>query len=445
MAHSSRDSQILPQTFLANESIDAGIDAGINAATALVETAERGAVKVIFRALRHRDFRLFTVGQIVSLVGTWMQNVAISWLVYRLRHSEFLLGVSWFCTQIPVFALGPIAGVASDRFSRHRIVVVTQILSMLQAFLLAALTLSGHIRVWQIFTLAVLLGTINAFDIPARQSLVVELTSKDDLLSAISLNSTIFNAARIAGPGVAGLVVARFGEGICFLVNGVSFLAVIGCLLAMHIPPREKTVHESPWIHLKKGFHFAYVNRPVRMLLLMMGLMTTAGMPALVLMPFFAGDIFHRGSQGLGFLMCAMGVGAVVGTLFLASRSKVADLNRVIFFSSLSLSFTYVVFAWSTSFLLSLVVMLFIGFSVMRQMASANTLIQTAVPDHFRGRIMALYAMMVVGLGPFGSLAAGGLAKAFGARIAVTAGGAVAVMAALFFGIRLLKVNWEHA
>ncbi|MDQ6699713.1 MAG: MFS transporter [Acidobacteriota bacterium] len=444
MAHSSRDSATLLKPFPANESVGAGIDAGINAATERVTTPERSALQVTFRALRHPNFRLFTVGQIISLIGTWMQNVAISWLVYRLRHSEFLLGVSWFCTQIPVFALAPIAGLASDRFSRHRIVVVTQILSMLQAFLLAILTLTGHIKVWQLFTLAVLLGVINAFDIPARQSFVVELTSKDDLLSAISLNSTIFNAARIAGPGVAGLVVARFGEGICFLVNGFSFVAVIGCLLAMRIPARRKAAHESPWIHLKKGFHFAYVNRPVRMLLLMMGLMTTAGMPALVLMPFFAGDIFHRGSQGLGFLMCAMGAGAVVGTLFLAGRSKVADLNRVIFFSALSLGFTYVVFARSTSFVLSLAVMPFIGFSVMRQMVSANTLIQTAIPDHFRGRIMALYTMMVVGLGPFGSLAAGGLAKAFGARVAVTVGGVLAFAAALILGLRLLKVNWEH-
>lgn len=441
MADSSRDSGTLPESLLTDQSVDDELAA----AQPIAKAGEKGAAHGIFRALRYREFRLFMAGQIVSLVGTWMQNVAISWLVYRLRHSEFLLGASWFCTQIPVFALGPISGVASDRFSRHRIVVITQALSMVQAFLLAALTLSGHIQVWHIFTLAVLLGAINAFDIPARQSLIIELTGKEDLLSAISLNSTVFNAARMVGPGIAGLVVARFGEGVCFTANGVSFLAVIGCLLAMRIPPRKKVSHESPWIHLKKGFQFAYRNRPVRMLLLMMGFMTTAGMPIVVLMPFFSGDIFHRGSQGYGFLMCAMGIGAVVGALFLASRSTLADLNRVILFSSLSLGCTYVVFAWSTSFVLSIVVMLCIGFSVMRQMASANTLIQTAIPDHFRGRIMALYAMMVVGLGPFGSLASGALAKLLGARLTVTLGGIVALMAALLFGIRLMKVNWENA
>ncbi|MGI8991148.1 MAG: MFS transporter [Bryobacteraceae bacterium] len=413
------------------------------AAPAIPRGGARGPTQA-FRALRHREFRLFTAGQVISLIGTWMQSVAISWLVYRLRHSELLLGTAWFCTQIPVFALGALGGVASDRFSRHRIVVATQVLSMLQAFLLAGLTLAGTIQIWQIMTLAVVLGAINAFDIPARQSLIVELTGKEDLLSAISLNSTIFNAARIVGPGVAGLIVAGFGEGICFLVNGFSFLAVIGCLLAMRLPRPRKQTHEPPWIHLKKGFDFAYRHRSFRTLLLMLGVMTMAGTPALVLMPFFAGDIFHRGSQGLGFLMGAMGAGAVIGTLFLAGRSQIEGLNRVIVFSAVSLGAAYLLFAWSTSFWLSLAVMPFIGFSVMRQMASANTLIQTTIPDHFRGRIMALYAMMVVGLGPFGSLAAGALARSFGARITVGLGGILAFLAALIFGVRLLKVNWQN-
>ncbi len=420
------------------------VETDLSAPPPVLEPSETRRASVVFRALRHREFRLFTAGQIISLVGTWMQNVAISWLVYRLRHSELLLGTAWFCTQIPVFVLGPLGGVACDRFSRHRIVIVTQILSMLQAFLLAALTLTGAVQIWQVMTLAVVLGIINAFDIPARQSLIVELTSKEDLLSAISLNSTIFNAARIAGPGIAGLIVASFGEGVCFLINAFSFLAVIGCLLAMRLPPREKRVHEAPWIHLKKGFHFVYTHKPVRMLLLMLGMMTTAGMPALVLMPFFAGDIFHRGSQGLGFLMCAMGLGAVVGTLFLAGRSQIAGLNRVIVISAVSLGVSYLMFAYSNSFWLSFATMLCIGFSVMRQMASANTLIQTVIPDHFRGRIMALYAMMVVGLGPFGSLAAGALARSFGARFTVMLGGIVAFLAALIFGVRLLKVDWRN-
>ncbi|MDQ6663971.1 MAG: MFS transporter [Acidobacteriota bacterium] len=439
MVNPSREPDILASSPFSEPAIDPEL-----ASAPVLPRGEKRGANQIFRALRHREFRLFTAGQIISLIGTWMQTVAISWLVYRMRHSELLLGTAWFCTQIPVFALSALGGVASDRFSRHRIVVTTQVLSMLQAFLLAGLTFAGTIQIWQILTLAVVLGAINAFDIPARQSLIVELTSKDDLLSAISLNSTIFNAARIIGPGAAGLIVAGFGEGVCFLINGVSFLAVIGCLLAMRLPPRRKQTHEPPWIHLKKGFDFAYRHRSFRMLLLMLGMMTVAGTPALVLMPFFAGDIFHRGSQGLGFLMCAMGAGAVIGTLFLARRSQIEGLNRVIVFSAVSLGATYLLFAWSTSFWLSLAIMPFIGFNVMRQMASANTLIQRAIPDHFRGRIMALYAMMVVGLGPFGSLAAGALARSFGARITVGLGGILAFLAALTFGVRLLEVNWQN-
>jgi MFS family permease len=419
-------------------------DDELTVAAAPLPKTGRGAPHV-FRALRHRNFRLFVFGQIVSLAGTWMQNVAQSWLVYRLTHSSLLLGTAWFCTQIPVFALGPLGGLASDRFSRHRIVVLTQFLSMLQAFMLAGLTLSGHVHVWEILSLAVILGAINAFDMPARQSLVVQMAGKNDLLNAISLNSCIFNAARVIGPGVAGLIVAAFGEGVCFLLNGISFVAVIGCLIAMKLPPREKVVHQSLWKHLKEGFRFAWEHRPVRALLIMMAFMTTAGMPALVLMPFFAGDIFHLGSQGLGFLMGAMGVGAVIGTLVLARRTEIIGLSRVIFFSSLMLAAGYLIFAWSESFLLSLAIMPVIGFSVMRQMASANTLIQTVIPDRFRGRIMALYAMTVVGVGPFGSLAAGVLAHVWGARITVMLGGLLALATSIGLGLRLLKVDWRHA
>jgi predicted MFS family arabinose efflux permease len=392
-----------------------------------------------FRALRHRNFRLFISGQIISLVGTWMQNVAQSWLVYRLTHSELLLGTAWFCSQIPVFALGPLGGLASDRYSRHRLVVVTQILSLVQAFALAALTLTGRVEVWHVLALSATLGIINAFDMPARQSLVIQMTSRDDLLNAISLNSSVFNAARVIGPGVAGLLVAAVGEGACFLLNGVSFLAVIGCLLAMRLPPFVRQRQDSPWGHLVDGFRYAGRHRPVRTLLAMMAAVTLSGMPVLVLMPFFADDIFHRGSQGLGFLMGAMGTGAVVGTLALASQTRVAALPRVIFYSSVTMAICYLVFAWSRWFYFSLALMPVIGFSVMRQMASANTTIQSLIPDEYRGRIMALYAMTVVGLGPFGSLASGALAHQFGPRVTVAAGGAVALAAAAVFGWRLRR------
>lgn len=397
----------------------------------------RFAIGATFRALRHRNFRLFLFGQIVSLVGTWMQSVAQSWLVYRLSHSELLLGTAWFCSQIPVFALGALGGVASDRYSRHRIVIATQTLSMLQAFLLAALTLSGRIQVPHILALAVMLGVINAFDMPARQSLIVQLSAKEDLLNAISLNSAIFNAARVVGPGVAGLLVAYLGEGVCFLINGLSFLAVIAALLAMRLPAAVRQLHDSPWSHLMEGFRYAWAHREIRALLAVMAALTIAGMPTLVLMPFFADDIFHRGSQGLGFLMGAMGVGAVIGTLVLARRTQIAGLPKVIVASALLMGASFVVFAWSPSFYLSLAIMPLIGFSVMRQMAAANTLIQSLIPDHYRGRTMALYAMTVVGLGPFGSLAAGGLAHAYGARATTLAGGLLSISAAAVFA----KVN----
>ena len=390
----------------------------------------------MFRALRHRNFRLFLFGQIISLVGTWMQNVAQSWLVYRLTHSELLLGTTWFCSQIAVFALASIGGVVSDRFSRHRIVVATQTLSMLQAFALGVLTLSGHIQVWHILALALALGTINAFDMPARQAFIVELASKEDLLNAISLNSAMFNAARIVGPAIAGLLVAALGEGFCFMLNGVSFMAVIVALLAMHIPRYMQPAPDSPWAHFTEGFRYVWRHRPVRSILMLLAATTLGGMPAVVLMPFFADDIFHRGAQGLGFLMGAMGMGAVIGTLVLAQRTEISGLHRVIVYSALATGASFILFSGSPWFYLSLAIMPVIGFGVMRQNAAANTSIQMLIPDEYRGRIMALYAMTVVGLGPFGSLAAGAIANAVGPRWTVFAGGAATVVAAWVFQLK---------
>ena len=410
--------------------------ADLSASAGLPPAGEPHGIRQTFRALRHRNFRLFAAGQIVSLVGTWMQNVAQAWLVYRLTHSELLLGTAWFCTQMPVFAFGALGGLAADRYSRHRLVVVTQILSMCQALALAALTLSGKVHVWHILTLAVVLGTINAFDMPGRQSLIIQMTSKEDLLNAISLNSAIFNGARVVGPAVAGLLVAAFGEGVCFLLNAVSFLAVIGCLLAMRLPRFRRRTQDSPWAHLVEGFKYVHGHRAVRTLLGMMAAITIAGMPAVVLMPFFADAIFQRGSRGMGILMGAMGAGAVAGTLVLAWRARVSTLPRVIFRSALLLGASFCFFAWSNVFYFSLAVMPLIGYSVMRQMASANTLIQTLIPDEYRGRTMAFYTMSVVGLGPFGSLAAGALAHAYGARLTVAAGGVLAVTAAGIFGMK---------
>jgi predicted MFS family arabinose efflux permease len=388
-----------------------------------------------FRALRHRNFRLFIGGQIISLVGTWMQNVAQSWLVYRLTHSELLLGTTWFCSQIAVFALGPLGGLAADRCSRRNLVIVTQTLSMLQAFALAALTLSGRVQVWHVMVFGALLGVINAFDMPGRQALVIHMTSQDDLLNAISLNSAVFNAARVLGPGVAGLVVAAVGEGMCFLINGLSFLAVIAGLLAMRMPPFEPVKAESPWNHLVDGFRYAWRHPAVRRILGLLGASTLAGMPVFVLTPFFADDIFHKGSRGLGFLMAAMGIGAVTGTLGLARRTRIDGLPRVMAASGFFIGCAYLAFAISPAYGFSLAIMPAMGLFVMRQMASANTTIQTLIPDHYRGRIMALYSMTVVGLGPFGSLAAGALASRLGPRVTVALGGMLAIAAASTFAL----------
>ena len=390
-----------------------------------------------FRALRHRNFRLFIGGQVISLVGTWMQNAAQSWLVYRLTHSELLLGTTWFCSQIAVFALGPLGGLAADRYSRQRIVILTQVMSMLQALALAALTITGHVQVWHVLALAGLLGVINAFDMPARQALVIEMTSREDLINAISLNSAVFNTARVVGPGVAGLLVAAIGEGMCFLLNGVSFLAVIVCLAAMRLPRFDPKPHPPVLEHLADGFRYAARHSAVRRLLAVMGAATLAGMPGLVLMPFFADGIFHRGSEGYGVLMSAMGIGAVFGTLVLARRTDAGGLTRVMVFSGLTMGITYLAFAFSNSFYLSLAIMPVIGFSVMRQLASANTTIQTLIPEEYRGRIMALYAMTVVGLGPFGSLAAGALANQFGPRATMAMGGVLALAASSAFALSL--------
>jgi MFS family permease len=404
-------------------------------------TAELAPSRVphTFRALRHRNFRLFISGQIISLIGTWMQNVAQSWLVYRLTHSELLLGTAWFCAQIAVFALGPLGGIAADRFSRRKVVIVTQTLSMVQAFVLAALTLTGRVQVWHVLVLAGLLGVINAFDMPGRQALVIQMTSKEDLINAISLNSAVFNAARVVGPAVAGLLLAVVGEGTCFLINGFSFLAVIVSLTAMRITPGAPRKHAPMWRHLVDGFRYAANHSAVRRVLALMGAATLAGMPGQVLMPFFADDIFHRGSRGLGILMGAMGIGAVVGTLVLARRTRLSGLGKVMVISGLTTGACYLAFAFSPSFYLSLALMPVIGYSVMRQMASANTTIQTLIPDEYRGRIMALYSMTVVGLGPFGSLAAGALAGHFGARTTMAAGGVLALVSSLVFAWHLRR------
>jgi MFS family permease len=374
-----------------------------------------------------------------------MQLVTQSWLVYRLTRSEWLLGVTSFCTQVPVFALGPLGGLAADRYSRLKLVRLTQTLMMTQALTLALLTLTGKIQVWQVLALALAQGIINAFDMPGRQSLIIQLSGKEDLLNAISLNYAMFNAARVVGPTLAGVLVARLGEGFCFLLNGLSFLALPACLSAVRLPQSQTRAPCSPWADLVDGFRYTHRAPLVRALLALLAAACICFMPVQVLMPVFAEDIFHRGSQGLGVLMGALGIGAVIGTLVLAKRAQTSGLSEVVFFSALGLATGLVLFSISPYFSLSLAIMPVIGFSVMRQNASANTLIQVSIPDEYRGRIMALYSMTVVGISPFGSLAAGALAERFGARLTVLLAGLLCLMAATLFHLRCPRSAPEPA
>jgi len=396
------------------------------------------------RALRHRNFRLFFFGQIISLVGTWMQTVALSWLVYRLTGSSALLGSVNFASQIPVFLLSPAGGLVADRHSRHRVVIATQSASMLLAFALAGLTLFNIMKVWEIFVLSALLGIVNAFDIPARQAFVVEMTSREDLINAIALNSSAFNGARIVGPAVAGILVAAVGEGWCFFANAVSYIAVIAGLLMMHVQPfRPRHGNSSALRHMIEGFRFVADTAPIRTLLLLVGAVSLFGMPFSVLMPIFADRILKAGPQGLGILMGMSGVGALTGALILASRQTVRGLGRWIALSAGTFSALLIVFAYSRLFWLSSALLAAIGFSVMIQMGSTNTLIQSMTPDNLRGRVLAAYSMMLMGMAPIGALISGVLAEHIGAQATVAAGAVACGIGAAAFARLLPDIRQE--
>jgi MFS family permease len=395
-------------------------------------------LKESLRALRHRNFRLFFAGQFISLIGTWMQGVAQSWLVYRLTGSSFLLGAVGFAGQIQVFLLSSFGGTVADRYDRRRVVIATQSASMLLAFALAALTLTGHVRVWHIFVLATLLGAVNAFDIPARQSFIVEMVGKADLINAIALNSSMFNGARIVGPAIAGILVASIGEGWCFFSNAVSYIAVIAGLLLMQTrtPPRRVS-EASPLARILEGFRFVRSTAPIRDLLLLLGLVSLVGVPYAVLMPIFADQILHGGARGLGILMGAAGVGALCGAVSLAVRSRIQGLGRLAGYSSAGFGVSLILFSMSRSFWLSVFLLVPAGFFLMVQTASSNTLIQSMVPDELRGRIMAVYSMMFMGMAPFGALFAGLLAERLGAPLTVATGAIGCIAGSVVFLSRL--------
>ncbi|MBZ5496700.1 MAG: MFS transporter [Acidobacteriia bacterium] len=391
----------------------------------------------MFRALRHRNFQLFFGGQLISLVGTWMQMLAQSWLVYRLTHSAALLGEVGFASQIPVLFLGPVAGIFADRHSRQRIVIVTQTLMMIQALVMAALTLTHTIKVWEIFVLALFLGICNAFDIPARQSFIVEMVGSDDLMNAIALNSSTFNAARSIGPAVAGILVGALGEGMCFLLNGLSFIAVIAGLLMMRIDQLAVRRDHAPKLEqFREGFVYVRGNTAIRTLLLLLGIVSLLGMSYTVLMPIFADKVLHSGAGGLGELLTSAGVGALIGALWLARRQRVLGLDRVVGRACAGFGASLILFSLSRILWLSLLLLVPAGFFIMTQLASTNTLIQSTVSNTMRGRVMGIYSMMFLGLAPFGSLIAGFMAQHLGAPVAVFFCGSASMIAAAIFSLR---------
>lgn len=389
------------------------------------------------RALRHRNYRIYFFCMLVSFTGTWMQAIAQSWLVYRLTDSAWLLGLVGFVAQAPVFFFGPLGGVLADRHSRQRIIILTQVLAMLQALLLAWLTLTDTVTVAWVIALASMLGLITAFDMPARQSFMIEMVGKRDLMNAIALNSSMINGARIIGPAVAGVVIAFLGEGLCFLLNGISFVFVIAGLFALRIENAVERSEGSALSHLREGFLFIRHARPVRAVLWLVSLVSLFGLPYIVLMPIFADRILGGGPRALGVMMSAAGIGALGGSLTLAARRESRGLGRVVATSVAMFSLMIVLFSFSRNLLLSAALLVPAGFAVMLQLSASNTLLQMMVPDNLRGRMMSFYSMSLIGVTPFGNLLAGAVASRIGAAGTLALGGVICFAGAMIFS-RLL-------
>jgi MFS family permease len=411
---------------------------------AMTSAINTTGIKNLLRALRSRNYRLFVAGQSVSLVGTWMQQVAMSWLVYRLTGSVFLLGVIGFTSQIPTFLLAPVAGVLADRWNRRRLLIATQALAMLQAALLAGAVFSGFIQVWHIVALSLLLGVVNAFDIPIRQSFVVEMVyHRDDLGNAIALNSSMVNGARLIGPTIAGLLVASFGEGVCFIINSASYLAVLLALVAMRLAPttQHPVQRRHVFQELREGFIYAFGFGPIRSILLLVALVSLTGMPYAVLVPVFAKEVLHGGAHTFGFLMTASGCGAFAGTVYLASRKSVIGLGRLIVLSAVLFAAGIAGFALSSILPLSIISLVIAGFGAMTLVASSNTILQTILEEDKRGRVMSFFTVAFMGMAPFGSLGAGTMAGIIGLRDTLLLGAACCLVGAVIFARYLPQIR----
>jgi MFS family permease len=403
---------------------------------------DRSRFQDVVRSLKHRNFRLFFSGQMISLVGTWMDNIAEAWLVYRLTGSSLLLGTVAFAGQIPIFLLSPLGGLVADRWDRRSIIVGTQISSMILAGILSFLTLTKRVTVTEVIVLAALMGVVNAFDVPARQSFLVEMVGREDLMNAIALNSSMFNSARVIGPSVAGILVASIGEGWCFFANSVSYIAVIAGLLMMRVQRSARAKHEvSPLEHIAEGFRYVKHTGPIRALLLLTGLNSLMALPYSVLMPIFASTILRGNARTLGWLMGATGFGALLGALGLASRTKLQGLAKITAISCASFGTCLILFSFSRFFWLSVLLLVPVGLFVMVQMGATNTLIQSMVPDRLRGRTMAVYSMMFLGMAPIGALLAGSMADHIGAPWTVAIGGIGSIVGSAIFARNLPKIR----
>jgi MFS family permease len=397
-------------------------------------------IKTVFRALRHKNYRLFFAGQSISLIGTWMQQIAVGWLVYRQTHSAFLLGLVGFSSQIATFLLAPLAGVIADRHHRHRLLLITQGLAMLQAMVLYDLYAAHLIQVWHIILLSFFLGAVNAFDIPVRQSFTVDmLDDREDLSNAIALNSSMVNAARLIGPSIGGILIALWGEGVCFLINALSYVAVLWSLIMMTLPRWEKSGrnNEPVMLQLRQGFSYALNFMPIRAILMLLSVISMVAGGVQALMPLFARDVFHGGSTTLGLLMASSGLGALTGAIYLAGRGNVLGLGRVIAFTAALFGGAIMLFSRTSLLAVGLPVLLFSGFGMMVQMASSNIILQTIVDEDKRGRVMSFYTMAFMGLSPFGSLLSGVLATHIGAGKTLLWGGVFCIMAAAIFARNL--------
>jgi len=391
-----------------------------------------------FKAFRSYNYRLYFAGQSVSLIGTWMQKTAVSWVIYTLTHSTFMLGLTLFASQFPSFVFSLIGGVVSDRYNRFRVLLGTQIASMLQAVILAVLVLMNHYEVWEILALSVVLGIINAFDVPARQSLVYEMvTDKSDLPNALALNSSMVNLSRLIGPGIAGLVLEKFGDGVCFAINAGSFVAVIGSLLLMRLPKYETKLHVKNALgELKEGFTYIRQTPSIRFVLLMLTLISLFVLPFSTLIPFYAKDIFHGTASTFGVIDSFIGLGAFCGAIFLASLKSGSNLKQILFVNTLVFGAGLILFSHESYYPLALVFVTIAGFGMMSQITVSNTLIQTTVAPDMRGRVISFYAMAFFGMQPIGGLVIGSVSKWIGTTNTMLLEG----VAALLIGL----LHWRY-